>query len=294
MRYITKATEPDEFIKWKEQEHENLERWYKDKDKKVEEIWAYLKSTNPPINRRIKGAIYYSKAELRNTLIDEQGGICCYCGQKIEKDSTTKLEHLEAKSLDKRTTFQYDNIYASCEGGNTTEYTVKHDGERIGDIAETVRVDINTLMDLNPDTIFQLLEKGDKIIHQRLDKHCDAEKNNKPIFVKPNELDCEEKFIYEPSGEIKAISEDVEDKVINTINQLGLNNNKKLKAIRAAAWERAIVRIETLQKIAGNDIDVFKELMNKMYKKLSHIDENDSLYECCFVERFVLKKIGNL
>jgi uncharacterized protein (TIGR02646 family) len=292
MRYITKADEPIEFIHWKKQENENLEKWYEDENKKVEEIWGHLKSnTAVPLNRRTEGVIYYSKAELRNTLIDEQGGICCYCGQRIKKDSTTKLEHLNAKSDDKRTTFQYDNIYASCEGGNTTKYTVKQDDELIGDIAATVRVDVNTLMALNADTIFQLLKKGDEIIYQVLNKHCDAAKGKLPISIKPNQNDCEEKFIYEASGEIKPINQN--NDIIETITVLGLNENKRLKDIRATAWKRATDRISTLQKAAGNDLILFKRLIKNMYENLNQFDENGLLTECCFVERFVLKKIGN-
>lgn len=64
-------------------------------------------------------------AELRNpqktivkqSLIDEQGKICCYCGIRIDMYNT-HIEHLVPQSVDESLQVEYSNLLASCEGEN--------------------------------------------------------------------------------------------------------------------------------------------------------------------------------
>jgi len=66
-----------------------------------------------------EGVAYFSKKELRTSIIEEQGSICCYCNQSVENNSTSILEHFHPKGLEKykNQTFDYQNILISCNGG---------------------------------------------------------------------------------------------------------------------------------------------------------------------------------
>ncbi len=62
---------------------------------------------------------------VRAALVKEQGGICCYCMQRL-KENKTVIEHFKPQSIhtgennttDLRT--DYTNLFASCDGGKKT------------------------------------------------------------------------------------------------------------------------------------------------------------------------------
>ena len=58
----------------------------------------------------------YSKSELREALLNEQGFICCYCNQTIANNEKTFIEHLQDKGTFRQLTFEYTNLLASCNG----------------------------------------------------------------------------------------------------------------------------------------------------------------------------------
>jgi uncharacterized protein (TIGR02646 family) len=63
---------------------------------------------------------FRDKKQLNTFLIEEQGGICCYCQQKITEMKTAKHtgdshnEHLVPQSVDKDRQTDYENIFACC------------------------------------------------------------------------------------------------------------------------------------------------------------------------------------
>jgi uncharacterized protein (TIGR02646 family) len=49
------------------------------------------------------------------TLVNEQGSICCYCGQKIAPDiSSSHQEHFKPRSAFPELEYEYGNLHASC------------------------------------------------------------------------------------------------------------------------------------------------------------------------------------
>ncbi len=85
MKHIIKNKEPHNFTEWKNSG-----------------IRKYSKLKNP------------LKKEVKNSLIEEQGGICCYCESSIiNKDSHIEhfipQSHLECNDLD------YQNLFCSCQ-----------------------------------------------------------------------------------------------------------------------------------------------------------------------------------
>jgi len=106
LKYILKRPSPEQFEKWKK---------YKRPVK-----WSDLDGKPFPIDNRIEEAEYYSKHELREYLLGEQGATCCYCEMRIENDPLrAKIEHVEPREGDTQTEriFDYANLSLSCNGG---------------------------------------------------------------------------------------------------------------------------------------------------------------------------------
>lgn len=190
MKYIAKKPEPTAFTAWKQSIQETLQR-YAEKSTKGDRIWELLSSKIPDDKKEV-GNIYYSKEELREELLKEQGYICCYCNQFIDNNHTTIIEHLQAKEQDPTVlTFDYENLLASCNGGQKDE-------------AEGT-----------PPKRY---------------KHCDALRsspdksidNNKNLPITPLNPDCEKRFSCTLEGEIVANSTDAAE----TIRLLGLDAPK--------------------------------------------------------------------
>ena len=88
MKHITKNPEPQSFIEWQALENENWKPHYEDLNSKV-------------------------KNELKQSLLCEQGYICCYCEIRIES-STSHIEHLKPQKPYKELELEYTNLLCSC------------------------------------------------------------------------------------------------------------------------------------------------------------------------------------
>ena len=59
-----------------------------------------------------------NKDQLRDALIKEQHGLCVYCMSRIENTAeSTVIEHWYPLSKSKEKALQYENLFASCYGG---------------------------------------------------------------------------------------------------------------------------------------------------------------------------------
>lgn len=111
----------------------------------------------------------------RLSLAEEQGYICCYCGQRITGFQGTQIEHIFAKgttAYEKMQLSYETNLIACCDGG---KYQRK----------------------LNP-TI------------PVADLFCDTKKQDSPIPITPLNPLCEEKFLYDSDGDIVGVGADAE------------------------------------------------------------------------------------
>ncbi|MEO0686206.1 MAG: retron system putative HNH endonuclease, partial [Cyanobacteria bacterium J06649_11] len=59
-------------------------------------------------NRKVKNDVY-------DTILHEQGYICCYCGIRISRKKC-HIEHYRPKSKYTHLTFAYSNLISSCQG----------------------------------------------------------------------------------------------------------------------------------------------------------------------------------
>lgn len=90
MKYINKNQPPDSFLKWKNSENEN---W--------QPTWDNFQKPE--------------KASVHNSLLKEQGFICCYCQQRITIKNS-HIEHFKPRNQYPDLTLDYNNLIASCQG----------------------------------------------------------------------------------------------------------------------------------------------------------------------------------
>jgi uncharacterized protein (TIGR02646 family) len=84
---VCKAPEPEWFPDWKKQKEKG---------------------------RRSTSDARVENSRLRDALIDEQGSLCCYCGQRIDTKES-HIEHFRPQSKYPELDTDYGNMHASCE-----------------------------------------------------------------------------------------------------------------------------------------------------------------------------------
>lgn len=99
MKRIIKKTLPDWFETWKND-------FQRDNGRKPNYKDDFATNDSNGISRRKR---------LREELIREQGGICCYCMKRIDL-SSSHIEHFLPKSKREDIDLDYSNLFASCNG----------------------------------------------------------------------------------------------------------------------------------------------------------------------------------
>lgn len=78
---------------------------------------------------------YPAKDELRASLVAEQGGICCYCMQRIRRTpGEMKIEHWHCQSLFPAEQLRYGNLLGACGGNEGEPWEEQHCDTRKGDM----------------------------------------------------------------------------------------------------------------------------------------------------------------
>jgi uncharacterized protein (TIGR02646 family) len=191
MKYFPKEkNEPKEFALWKEQDYEKGEINRLEVQEKSDKLWSFFPSTSPLEENKEAGINYYSKSDLLQVLLKEQGYLCCYCNRIFSKDAVEKsveflekmreehseknskeseiadapvnIEHVIPKSRDVTKTLSYHNLMASCNGCYPYANRVKQ----------------------KPSS-------------------CNLFRSDKPIYVFPNEESCEAAFYFDIDGKIR-------------------------------------------------------------------------------------------
>lgn len=110
MKYIEKNSSPQAFEDWKVFRKPTH--------------WSQLDGTRMSASNRNASSIYYSKEELREVLLNEQGYTCCYCENEISNNPLiAKVDHIEPKigNQNQHLIFDYYNLGLSCNGGERDE-----------------------------------------------------------------------------------------------------------------------------------------------------------------------------
>ena len=75
---------------------------------------------------------YPEKETLRNVLVNEQRGLCCYCMGRIRNDSM-KVEHWKCQSRFPGKQLDFRNLLGTCQGGEGQPRSRQHCDTRKGD-----------------------------------------------------------------------------------------------------------------------------------------------------------------
>jgi uncharacterized protein (TIGR02646 family) len=126
MKYIQKKQAPRELETWKKtyiaKNGNTLEDLYVQADMTGKKIWKVL--STPEFTSDGTPRVY-SKEALKMELVKEQGFICCYCNRKINLEPKTAdkvtiddvtIEHFKPKGMFFSLTYDYNNLFASCDG----------------------------------------------------------------------------------------------------------------------------------------------------------------------------------
>lgn len=108
---------------------------------------------------------------LKKQMYFEQGGVCCYCGMKLEYpfDPQYRVEHVKPKESHRELVGEYQNLLLSCKPTNE-EKKIRKDSK----------------------------SKAERKKYM----HCDEAKGSKEITYSPLDHDCEKVFRYDISGKI--------------------------------------------------------------------------------------------
>jgi hypothetical protein len=197
---------------------------------------------------------FRNKNELRQSLLKEQGYICCFCMRRIEdSNETTKIAHrfpqnpvsdedkqkVKKENLD----LDYNNMLAACDGG-----------------------------------------KGQSPYLQ----HCDTKQGNTILKINPADSikDCEKLIEYKSSGEIYSNNSDIDYDLRGILN---LN----LDAIKQARKEAYRVIIEKLESKYPNRSWSKRSIENEI-KNYSQLKNGRYAPYCQYVIFFLEKKLLQL
>jgi uncharacterized protein (TIGR02646 family) len=126
---------------------------------------------------------------LKEQLYEDQGGICCYCGMKLDYpfDPQYRVEHVIPKEIHRELVGEYKNLLLSCRA-------TKEETDARNAAPKKTRRDF---------------------------MHCDEKKGSSEITYSPLAHECEAVFVYKQNGEIVGTNENA----TNDIKTLGLNCN---------------------------------------------------------------------
>lgn len=194
-----------------------------------------------------------SKEDLRQSLLSEQGHICCYCmkriPEKVEKDSTVsyemKVEHYKCQDAFPALQLTYSNLLGACTGNEG---------------------------------------KPKKL------QTCDTKKENSiKLTINPtsNLPNCQDLFKYNADGEISSINGDTDiDKQLNEILNL---NMQTLKDGRSEIYERVHEKVRVESRRFKNDKAGFVRQLE--IEKEKWLNRSDNKYrEYCMVAIYILTK----
>lgn len=171
MKHIKKNQEPQNFTDWKKRANEDWQPNWKENFQAPE------------------------KTEVHEALLTEQGYICCYCGRRIDYQSS-HIEHFQPRKHYPELALEYTNLLASCPGYPEDE--------------------------------------DPKLGSQATQAHCGQKKGawyDRDLTVSPLIGDCADYFRYTRDGQIlptEILS--MQPAAKETIEQLGLNCSSSERA----------------------------------------------------------------
>lgn len=193
-----------------------------------------LKDSSNPYANLTGGQLYdmvrsmTTFADLKQYLYEEQGGICCYCGAKLEYPygAQYRVEHVKPKEKYSELSGEYKNLLLSCRPSQ----------EEVATRKVAPKKDRKGLM------------------------HCDEAKDSEEITYSPLNVDCEKAYVYGIDGSITGIDEAAK-KDIKTLG-LGCDYLKRRRSEAISAWFDDDISFEDLLRC--KDAIMFRDKDNRL------------------------------
>ena len=223
MKHIIKTASPSEFELWKTKKRLTKNDLIKKSQLNSQrgEIWKTFTK-----KMQVKNSV-------KESLLNEQGYICCYCQQAIKLNEQTIIEHFIARTTDATKMFDYDNLFACCDGGQK-QRTEQNSNEENNQFIEVIP------------------------------KYCGHARGNSDVLINPLDINCETHFAYEfiesPDDKPEVMIKELSDKGKQAIQVLNLDN-KILRKMRGEFIAGFIDGIsseeieELLPKVKQNNTD---------------------------------------
>jgi uncharacterized protein (TIGR02646 family) len=201
---------------------------------------------------------------LETALFEEQHGLCCYCGNAIERNWNAAksawtyrhkaIEHFEAKNKHKEKTFDYDNLLLCCKESQKLRYyeygrvvnEIRIQG--FDEVAQLSGLPVSTIRDYDKNrNIGKPKWMGGDKIYVPNPPHCDDEKSKYdskpeecPIIHPAKDKTLIEKLIFTADGHIdyRHRETDLEPVIEKTFEVLALNC-RTLVDRRREKWNNA-------------------------------------------------------
>ena len=297
MRYILKNPEPKVFETWKDTHAETLQEKYV--GEKGDKIWDWF------------GKSYQVERDsLRESLLYEQGYICCYCGRSIDNSFPNAMEHFRAKGCEhhKKKIFDYQNLMISCKCSELTEpsliqfkvtqgyenlETQNQISEKAGCSTKRLR-EWNPLLTQDPRKSITQLEEGDNLYLYI--KHCDDKKEdidieevNNQIINPIADVTLADKFKYKIDGTIELVelSETIKNNVLYHVLNLNAHNLCELRSQEVLAAEQDKKRLlQDFEKGIMTEDELIDEVNSQELP-----NEKNRRRPFCFIYSYVLKQL---
>jgi uncharacterized protein (TIGR02646 family) len=225
MKQVNKTAEPNSLLQHRAKQHSNFD--------------------NIPLK---------TKDELRESLLSDQGHICCYCmkriPEKVEKEGRVnydmKVEHFQCQDNFPQYQLTYSNLFGACTGNEG---------------------------------------KPKKL------QTCDTKKGNLDLTVNPTSSlpNCETLFKYNADGEISSINDNNEiDRQLNDILNL---NMQTLKDGRSEIYVEVQEKVRVESKKFKNDKAGFTRVLKQEKAKWLNKTDNKHKPYCMVAIYYLTKKI---
>ena len=253
MRYFEKKLATEQlpiFFQWHNENKEAIHTWINNAEKTGDNLWEQLGKTFG-IVKTTEIDPKMLRNELETALFNKQNGLCCYCGNAIERTKNQEqviwvyvhraIEHFYEKNRTefKKMTFDIANLMLCCKESQrltSFEFGKIYENKVIQnfrDVAILVNLPESVLKsyDKNEAISKRLLKKGDSIYVPN-PTHCDDEKSKFDskkehfIIINPSvDNDLIKKLIFQENGKIGYAGREVSKNEIieNTFKVLALN-----------------------------------------------------------------------
>lgn len=245
MKYINKETE-DSINR-----ANKLEDWKK---------WRVKKRQKPSYSGLKSISTGYSRRDLKQDLWEEQGGICCYCGQSIPQPTiqtgTSSIEHIitqaESKKNNTEEDISYKNMILSCRG---RQYEELEENQNLEEFSHSKSIDLEIVTIKNAVKILDSKGRGKIGFVDRSVDHCNEKRKSDTKIINPTDIkynsaetDCWRLFEYNcDDGSICIIkSKNSDTLTTDTIDVLGLDCDllKKKRGKMYQSYENIFLYIE--------------------------------------------------